>query len=316
MSALCGLGLLLVTASAITSPPLAGDHLLRATLAVDDRALPKPILSPGQLFGSFFEDFLHAGEGGAYAEKLSNRALALPLANTSFFRCSGAVGTGECTWFVERGTVTRDGSVPLNTAVPNTMWLEPSAVAANAGFPGGIAVNAGDALRLSLFVYVPGSGRASIEARLVDGMEPAGRVLGSTIVTAQGSQWARVEASLDVNVSSGSNGCRFQLINSENSGSRVGVTVVSLFPTRTWMGRKNGLRVDVAEWLNESRPAFLRTPGGCYVEGHNLSASGWDWKKTLGPIETRPGHMNDAWGYWTDVRQLHQELFAVYSDSC
>ena len=72
----------------------------------------------------------------------------------------------------------------------------------------------------------------------------------------------------------------------------------------TWLGRKNGLRTDVAQWLNESQPAFLRTPGGCYVEGHNLSASGWDWKQTLGPIQTRPGHMNDVWGYWTDVRDI------------
>ena len=45
-----------------------------------------PVLSPNRLFGSFFEDFLHAGDGGVYAELLSNRALALPLSNASSFR--------------------------------------------------------------------------------------------------------------------------------------------------------------------------------------------------------------------------------------
>ena len=108
-------------------------------------------MSPGRLFGSFFEDFLHAGDGGVYAEKLSNRQLALPLANQSNFRCSGAVGTGDCTWYAEAGSVTRDASTPLNEAVTHTMWLGPKAVASNAGFPGGIAIRAGESLLLSLF---------------------------------------------------------------------------------------------------------------------------------------------------------------------
>ena len=305
-----GLGVLLAAAvdGAAAAAPEGAGPLLHATLTIDDAAAPKPVPSPGRMFGSFFEDFLHAGDGGAYAERLSNRALALPLSTASSFRCSGAVGTGDCTWFTERGTVTRDASAPLNAAVPHAMWLDPSAVVANAGFPGGIAVTAGESLTLSLFVNVRGSGSATIEARLVDGMQPAGQTLGSVSVTAQGghSQWVQLTAVLKADTSSGSDGCRFQLINAAaaaNSSSTVGVTVVSLFPTHTWLGRKNGLRADVAGWLNESQPAFVRTPGGCYVEGHNLSASGWDWKKTLGPIETRPGHMNDVWGYWTDVRE-------------
>lgn len=24
------------------------------------------------------------------------------------------------------------------------------------------------------------------------------------------------------------------------------------------------------------------------------------WGETVGPWEERPGHVNDAWGYWTD----------------
>lgn len=308
------LGLLPATSAAAADP----EGTLHATLTIDHTAPLKPVLSPGRLFGSFFEDFLHAGDGGVYAEKLSNRALALPLANKSSFRCSGAVNTGGCTWYAERGLVTRDSSAPLNEAVPNAMWLGPSAVATNAGFPGGISVRAGDTLMLSLFVNVRAPS-ASIEARLVDGMEPAGRTLGSVVLTAHGSptrqQWNRLTAVLHVITSSGSDGCRLQLINLAGTGSpSVGATVVSLFPQRTWLGRRNGLRTDVASWLNESQPAFVRTPGGCYVEGKNLSASGWDWKKTLGPIEHRPGHMNDVWGYWTDDGLGMLELLQMADD--
>ena len=284
----------------VTAANAASAAAIEATLSIGDAQQAKPILMPGKLFGSFFEDFLHSGEGGIYGEKLSNRALALPLNNASSFRCTGAVHTDPCTWFAESGSVTRASSTPLNDAVPNSMWLAPGAVATNAGFPGGIAVQSGDELLLSLHVYVP-AGSASMTVRLVDGMK-ATTVLGSTVLTQQAAaqpQWEKVTAKIKVTQSSGSDGCRFQVVNAKSS-AKVGITVVSLFPAETWMGRPNGLRTDVTSWLNESQPPFIRTPGGCYVEGHNLSTSGWAWKRTLGPIEGRPGHMNDVWGYWTD----------------
>ena len=158
---------------------------IEATLRIGDANQAKPILSPGSLFGSFFEDFLHGSDGGVYAEKLSNRALALPLSNASSFRCTGAVGTPECTWFAESGAVTRDNSVPLNDAVPHAMWLGPGAVASNAGFPGGIAVKAGESLALSLFGYVdaPPGANFTLEARLVDGL-PSARSVAPSAVTA------------------------------------------------------------------------------------------------------------------------------------
>ena len=305
---LSSIGLKLVTADAAS---------IQGSLIIENNLSPIPILFPGQLFGSFFEDFLHAGDGGVYAEKLSNRAFAQPLANTSSFRCSGAIGTGECTWFVESGDVTRDSSTPLNSAVPYSLWLGPKAVASNAGFPGGIAVRAGDSMSLKLFIYVK-AGTASMEARLVDGMGASGRTLGSVMLSQNASthpKWVQISATLNVQESSGSDGCRFQLLNhAQNDDAKVGVTVVSLFPSQTWMGRANGLRADVASWLNETQPAFIRTPGGCYVEGHDLSASGWAWKQTLGDIQDRPGHMNDVWGYWTDDGLGMLELLQMADD--
>ena len=33
------------------------------------------------------------------------------------------------------------------------------------------------------------------------------------------------------------------------------------------------------------------------------------WKKTIGDISQRPGHLNDSWGYWsTDGFGLHEYL--------
>jgi alpha-N-arabinofuranosidase len=50
--------------------------------------------------------------------------------------------------------------------------------------------------------------------------------------------------------------------------------------------------------LADMHPAFLRFPGGNYVEG-NTFATRFDWKKTIGDISQRPGHFDDAWHYWS-----------------
>src|SRR5690606_23082259 len=62
--------------------------------------------------------------------------------------------------------------------------------------------------------------------------------------------------------------------------------MVSLFPEDTWRGRKNGLRKDLVNLLYELKPGFLRFPGGCIVEGRDLSQR-YQWKKTVGNIEDR-----------------------------
>jgi alpha-N-arabinofuranosidase len=75
----------------------------------------------------------------------------------------------------------------------------------------------------------------------------------------------------------------------------VWLNLVSLFPP-TWHDRPNGNRRDIMQLLADLKPSFLRFPGGNYLQGRTL-ATRFDWKKTLGPLEDRPGHLNDAWNY-------------------
>ncbi|MBN1892968.1 hypothetical protein JW906_00655 [bacterium] len=58
-----------------------------------------------------------------------------------------------------------------------------------------------------------------------------------------------------------------------------------------------GFRQDLMQLLDEMRPAFLRFPGGNYVEGFNFE-NRFNWKAMIGPWENRPGHMS-PWGYWS-----------------
>lgn len=66
---------------------------------------------------------------------------------------------------------------------------------------------------------------------------------------------------------------------------------VSLFPKDTFMGRKNGLRKDIAQAIADLHPAFLRFPGGCIVEGRSFDSM-YRFKETLGPVEERRTNWN------------------------
>jgi alpha-N-arabinofuranosidase len=57
----------------------------------------------------------------------------------------------------------------------------------------------------------------------------------------------------------------------------------------------NGNRVDLMEKLAAMHPAFLRFPGGNYLEGDHISER-YDWKKTIGPLVDRPTHPS-PWKY-------------------
>ena len=84
--------------------------------------------------------------------------------------------------------------------------------------------------------------------------------------------------------------------------------MVSLFPHATFNSRTNGLRADLANMLAALHPSFLRFPGGNFIEGQNIT-NAVRWKKTIGDIAQRPGHMDDAWGYWsTDGFGFHEYL--------
>ena len=72
------------------------------------------------------------------------------------------------------------------------------------------------------------------------------------------------------------------------------LNLVSLFPP-TYHDRANGNRVDLMEKLAAMHPAFLRFPGGNYLEGDHISER-YQWKKTIGPMVDRPTHPS-PWHY-------------------
>ncbi|MEV6796392.1 alpha-L-arabinofuranosidase C-terminal domain-containing protein [Streptomyces sp. NPDC051320] len=248
-----------------------------------DTAAHGPTVSP-ELGGIFFEDINHSGEGGLYAELVNNRSF-MAASTPLHWSATGA------------GAITIDTSVPLNTALTQSLKLTVAAAGdgiSNEGF-WGIPVRPRTTYRASLHARGGYRGRLTVSLVGKDG------TVHATATTAHvGADWQRYDLKLRTGAHAPTTADAVLRVTTD-SGAAAGDTVwfsqVSLFPP-TYRNRPNGLRVDLVEKLAALEPAFLRFPGGNYLEG-NVIADRFDWKKTIGPVEERPGHRNSAWGYWS-----------------
>ncbi len=249
------------------------------------------------LFGIFFEEINFAGEGGLYAEMVRNR---------SFYDAENADYWTLATQGTAAGTMGVDPARPLNSNIVNSLKLTMqsgagSVGAGNSGF-WGMSFQAGATYNLSFYAAGSNDFTGAIEARLENSDGTA--VYARTSFGGLTTNWQRFAASL---VSSGTD-TNGQIVLSISNAGTVWLDVVSVFPGATFDNRANGLRLDLANMLVALRPSFMRFPGGNYVEGANIT-NAVRWKKTVGDIAQRPGHMDDAWGYWsTDGFGLHEYL--------
>ena len=99
--------------------------------------------------------------------------------------------------------------------------------------------------------------------------------------------------SLELPAQAGDPKARLQIASS-GPGSLC-LDMVSLMPKQTW--KNHGLRPDLAQALDDLHPAFMRFPGGNWVEGDDI-AHMYHWKYTIGDIDSRTPLWN-TWGYNT-----------------
>jgi alpha-N-arabinofuranosidase len=126
-------------------------------------------------------------------------------------------------------------------------------------------------------------------------------VYASATVPAVTGTWKCYKVKLKSGQVTPSSDTRFVIF--AGSEGTVHFNLISLFPpvfterTGAALGERpvTGFRPDIMQLLDELHPAFLRFPGGNYVEGFNF-ANRFNWKAMIGPWEDRPGHMS-PWGY-------------------
>ena len=248
-----------------------------------DAAHPGPAVSP-ELGGIMFEDINHSGEGGLYAELVNNRSF---MASATTPLHWSAVGSGA---------IALDPGRPLNSALTRSLRLTVSASGdgiANEGF-WGIPVRPATTYRASFFAAsADAAGPVTVSIESADG----GTVHAHGTVPALTPGWRKHTLLLRTRPSCPVAGDARLVLRTAATHGTIWFSQVSLFPP-TYKNRENGLRVDIMEKLAALRPRFIRLPGGNYLEG-NTPATRFDWKNTIGPVERRPGHMDDAWGYWS-----------------
>ena len=280
------------------------------------------VVSPN-LYGIFFEEINHAGDGGLYAELVQNRGFeeqVLPSGmtlkegralapnamnyehrNNRHWSIPWNVEEKKMTGWTVRGEQAYvKGEVvevpqPLHPNTPHAMQLTikkvqqgGKALLTNTGY-WGIGLKQGE--KYDLRFYVKSSNyRGCITVRLVD--TESGTSLGKAeFRDRQLKEWTELTATLTADGTTAKGALALEF---DQKGTLF-VDYVSLFPQATFKGRKNGQRADVAQMLVDLHPKFMRWPGGCIVEGATYE-NRVRWKETLGDPMTRRGEW-DLWGY-------------------
>ena len=233
-------------------------------------------------YGLFYEEINHGGDGGLYAELIRNRSF------------EDNVSSPDCWWGLGGMKMELVSTGLLNDVQGKALKLtvnEYDAGVRNEGF-WGMNIVKDEEYTLTFWAKTDGSYSGKLWAELQDDVfVNLGRTEFDVNLT---SEWRKFTVRIKATASNRKGWLAIKGL----EPMVVYLDVVSLMPP-TYKNRPNGCRRDLAEMLEALSPRFLRFPGGCYVEGtwQNNTTNRFEWKKTIGPIEERPGHMNVNWGY-------------------
>ncbi len=302
---------------------LAVTHAINAQVVINiDAAQRGPMVSPTH-YGIFYEDINHAADGGLYAELIRNRSFeddAMPQERGKNRRSGGQNGQADApqqprisNWFSvgdAQLALVQEGL--LNDVQHNALSVTITRAGdgvRNEGFWGMNAVK-GRRYQLSFWAKSDKKYKGLITARL---QSTVGQSLGEARIKVSLSKaWKKYTAEI---VAVGNDPQAEFTLTADKAGA-FQLDVVSLFPP-TFRNRENGMRPDLAQMLADMSPRFMRFPGGCFVEGQQSPDNAFRWKRTIGPIEQREGHLNVNWGYRTsdgigfhEFLQLSEDLGA------
>jgi alpha-L-arabinofuranosidase len=272
---------LAVTAAVLTAQSFAATIEIQA-----DK--PTHRISP-TLWGIFFEDINCSADGGVYAELVRNRSLE--NSGTPEFWSLATTGSGKGAISVTEENPMSPSSLPTRNRRSLKLEIKSagpgsSVGAANEGY-WGIPVLAGAKYNFSFYARASAdfAGPLAVSLQSADGT-----IYARGSFDRLGSDWKRFRFAL---TSAGTNP-KAKLVLSASHAGTVWLDMVSLFPQDTW--KNHGLRPDLMNMLDGLKPAFMRFPGGCWVEGEWM-ANAYRWKETVGDPATRRTQRN-IWGYW------------------
>ncbi len=285
----------------------------QATLTID-LGPAKAKVAP-QLYGLMTEEINYSYDGGLYGELVRNRT----------FQDRGKIppnwflyenGKADASMAIDR-TTGPSAALPLSLQLTvKTATPQDQAGISNLGY-WGYPVRPQTTYHGSFYARAGDPSIGPVTVSLVE--DETGEAITATI-PALTATWQQHEFTLRSGAVAPSS--HYHLVLSVAHPGTVWFTLISLFPP-TYHDRDNGNRIDLMEKLAAMKPAFLRFPGGNYLEGDHINER-FEWKKTIGPLVDRPTHMS-PWGYrstdgmgllefleWCE--DLHmQPLLAVYA---
>ncbi len=228
------------------------------------------------MWGIFFEDINLGADGGIYAELIKNRSF-------EFFK--PLMGWSVTQNEFNEGAVLVINRREENKANPRFVRITKDVATdtlgiTNEGFRG-MGIKKGLRYDFSMMYRQPVAGfKLHIELVSI-----TGKIIGSTMLVAPSTPdtaWKKAAVSFNATDST----LKGKLNIWFEGAGKIDLDMISLFPEDTWKRRPGGMRADMIQLLEDMKPGFVRFPGGCIVEGHEL-ATRYQWKKTIGPIEER-----------------------------
>lgn len=247
------------------------------------------------MYGLFFEDINYAADGGLYAEKIKNRSFEFPQS------LMGWKTYGNVEIRTEGAPFDKN---PHYVRVSDAGHQHKRSGLENEGYFG-VSFEKDETYRFSVWARAT-QGNSSIRVELVDPAS-SGEVqsCGETNIEVKSSEWTKYTAEIKTGATV-SKGILRIFLTGVNS---IDLEHISLFPAKTWKGRENGLREDLAQKLADIHPGVLRFPGGCIVEGTDID-SRYQWKNSVGPVENRPLNEN-RWEY-TFPHRFYPDYYQSY----
>jgi len=231
------------------------------------------------MWGVFFEDINMGADGGIYAELIKNRSFEFykPLMG---WQVLGKPATEGDFLVMNREQVNtanpRFLRVTLHNNAKGTIGLS------NEGFRGmGVKKD----LRYDFSIlYRQTASPVTLHIELVNAKGE--NIGGAKLTTSSGdpanAEWKKQAVSFTATATEAKASLNIWF---EGNGI-IDMDMLCLFPEDTWKKRPGGMRADMIQMLADMKPGFLRFPGGCIVEGYDLSQR-YQWKKTIGPVEER-----------------------------
>jgi len=267
------------------------------------------------LYGLMTEEINFSYDGGLYPEMVKNRVMRDRNWNQQDWLIVQNAGAGAS---FEKDKTTGP-SEALNESIKLTVKsaspAEPAGLR-NMGY-WGYPLRQDTTYKFSIFAKAQTAG-LPLHVNLVS--NKTGKSVASAEVTSIGSDWKQYTATLHTGKIEPSEANHLEL--TLTKPGTVWMSLASIFPP-TYKGRVNGNRIDLMEKLGAMHPAFLRFPGGNYLEGDHINER-YEWKKTIGPLVDRPTHPS-PWNYHSSdglglleflewCEDLHmQNVLAVYA---